>query len=74
MATNSAKRSLVHDYFDRTDNVALCKICKIEVKTPSSNTSNMRQHLRSKHISSYDEMVAKEELASKKVRRTTKKL
>lgn len=56
------KRSFVHDYFHNN----LCNICKLKIKTPSGNTTNLRQHLCSKHKSTFDELLSKEADEKKK--------
>ncbi|XP_068250409.1 zinc finger BED domain-containing protein 4-like [Palaemon carinicauda] len=68
MASTSkkAKTSLIWNYFktdSSDDSKAICNYCKNSIsRGEKSNTSNMKKHLRSKHKSSYDELVSEEEI------------
>ncbi len=55
-------RSLVWDYFDRTEegNMASCRSCRKVMEMRKQSTTSMRNHLRAHHKDDYQEFLAKE--------------
>ncbi|XP_025207175.1 zinc finger BED domain-containing protein 6-like [Melanaphis sacchari] len=50
MSSNSSNSSTMWKYFDKCDNGGSCKLCRMTVKT-CGNTTNLKQHLKRKHLS-----------------------
>ena len=60
MASKRRQRSPVWNYFSRSEDTsdeAKCSVCGDSIKT-SKNTSNMIKHLKSKHLSEYQVVIA----------------
>ncbi|ESN92827.1 hypothetical protein HELRODRAFT_164959 [Helobdella robusta] len=66
------KRSVIYEYFTRNNaENATCNVCQKQVKAPTGNTSNLKQHLQNTHSSLSEELNAKKscvEESKKKVR------
>lgn len=43
-------KSIVRNFFDKSENGATCKLCKSAIKT-CGNTTNLRNHMNRKHSS-----------------------
>jgi len=52
------KRSLVHAYINSVGTDV--SVCKMELKTPAGNTTNLCSHLSCKNCETCDEMIGKE--------------
>ena len=64
MASKTHKSPWTKDFI-RNEDAWICSLCKVKVKAPLGNTTNLKSHLKNQHKTKFDEIMSS--IAAKEV-------